>query len=71
MGVISYKRPCKTGSASFYKNLAQPVNIVPVVDLVFKYGLELNPRIMMWRDAPGVSTLAFRGMEAGLSHTVP
>ena len=43
MGVISYQRPCKTGSASFYKNLAQPVNKVPIVDLVFKYGLALNP----------------------------
>ena len=43
MGVISYQRPCKTGSASVYKNLAQPVNKVPIVDLVFKYGLALNP----------------------------
>ncbi len=43
MGVISYQRPCKTGSASFYKNLAQPVNKVPIVDLVFKYGLAVNP----------------------------
>ena len=43
MGVISYQRPCKTGSVNFYKNLAQPVNKVPIVDLVFKYGLALNP----------------------------
>jgi hypothetical protein len=42
MGVISYQRPCKTGSASFYNNLAQPVNKVPIVDLIFKYGLSLN-----------------------------
>jgi len=26
MGVISYQRPCKTGSDSVYKNPAQPVN---------------------------------------------
>ena len=44
MGVISYQRPCKTGIASFYKNLAQPVNKVPIVDLVLKYGLALNPQ---------------------------
>jgi hypothetical protein len=37
------QRPCKTGSASVYKNLAQPVNKVPIVDLVLKYGLALNP----------------------------
>ena len=37
------QRPCKTGSASVYKNLAQPVNKVRIVDLVFKYGLALNP----------------------------
>ena len=43
LGVISYQRPCKTGSASVYKNLAQPVNKVPIIDLVFKYGLALNP----------------------------
>lgn len=43
MGVISYQRPCKTVSSSFYKNLAQPVNKVRVVDLVFKYALALNP----------------------------
>jgi hypothetical protein len=43
MGVISYQRPCKTVSASFYKNLAQPVNKVRIIDLVFKYGLALNP----------------------------
>jgi hypothetical protein len=43
MGVISYQRPCKTGNVSVYKNLAQPVNKVPIVDLVFKYGLALNP----------------------------
>jgi hypothetical protein len=43
MGVISYQRPCKTGSASVYKNLAQPVNKGRIVDLVFKYGLALNP----------------------------
>ena len=43
MGAISYQHPCKTGSASFYKNLAQPVNKAPIVDLVFKYGLALNP----------------------------
>jgi hypothetical protein len=42
MGVISYQRPRKTGSASIYKNLAQPANKVPIVDLVFKYGLALN-----------------------------
>ena len=41
--MISYQRPCKTGSASVYKNLAQPVNKVPLVDLIFKYGLALNP----------------------------
>ena len=41
--MISYQRPCKTVSASFYKNLAQPVNKVRIVDLVFKYGLTLNP----------------------------
>ena len=41
--MISYQRPCKTGSASVYKNLAQPINKVPIVDLVFKYGLALNP----------------------------
>ena len=41
--MISYQRPCKTGSASFYKNLAQPVNKVRIVDLVFKYGFALNP----------------------------
>jgi len=41
--MISYQRPCKTGSASLYKNLAQPVNKVRIVDLVFKYGLALNP----------------------------
>ena len=40
MGVISYQRPRKTGSVSVYKNLAQPVN---KVDLVSKYGLEINP----------------------------
>jgi hypothetical protein len=43
MGVISYRRPFKTVSASFYKNLAQPINKVRIVDLVFKYGLALNP----------------------------
>jgi hypothetical protein len=43
MGVISYQRPGKTGSASVYKNLAQPVNKVPIANLVFKYGLALNP----------------------------
>ena len=43
MGVNIYQRPCKTDSASFYKNLTQPVNKVPIVDLVFKYGLALNP----------------------------
>jgi len=43
MGVISYQRPCKTGSASVYKNFAQTVNKVRIVDLVFKYGLALNP----------------------------
>ena len=42
-GRVSYQRPCKTGSASVYKDLAQPVNKVPIVDLVFKYGLALNP----------------------------
>jgi hypothetical protein len=41
--MISYQRPYKTGSASVYKNLAQPVNKVPIVHLVFKYGLALNP----------------------------
>jgi hypothetical protein len=43
MGVISYQCPYKTGSARVYKNLAQPVNKVRIVDLVFKYGLALNP----------------------------
>jgi hypothetical protein len=43
MGVISYQRPLKTGSANVYKNVAQPVNKVGIVDLVFKYGLALNP----------------------------
>ena len=43
MGVIIYQRPCKTGSASVYKNLAQLVNKVPIVDLVFKYGIAFNP----------------------------
>jgi hypothetical protein len=52
------------GSVSFYKNLAQPVNKVPIVDLVFKYGLALNPPDNDG-NASGVSTLAFRGMGAG------
>ena len=38
------QRPCKTGSASVYKNLAQPVNKVPIVDLVLKYGLRSIPQ---------------------------
>ena len=37
------QRSCKTGSTSVYKNLAQPVNKVPIVQLVCKYGLALNP----------------------------
>ncbi len=36
MGAICYQRPCKTGSVSVYKNPAQPVNKVSIVDLVFK-----------------------------------
>ena len=43
MGVLCSQRPCKTIRASFYKNLAQPVNKGPIVDLVFKYGLALYP----------------------------
>jgi hypothetical protein len=43
MEMICYQYPCKTGSAGVYKNLAQPVNKVLIVDLVFKYGLELYP----------------------------
>ena len=54
------QRPCKTGSASDYKNLAPPGNKVPIVDLVFKYGLALNPPYndvvqCSWRIYPGFS----------------
>ena len=41
--MIGQQCPCITGSASDYKNLAPPGNKVPIVDLVFKYGLVLNP----------------------------
>jgi len=61
-GRVSYQRPCKPGSASVYKDLAQPVNKVPIVDLVFKYGLHSIPRIMMGYNAPGASTLLFVGV---------
>ncbi len=65
MGVISYQRPCKTGSDSVYKNLAQPVNKVPIVDLVFKYGLTLNSPDNDVVQCSGRIYSAFRGMGAG------
>ena len=41
--MIIYQRPSKTGSASVYKNLSQPVDKASIVYLVYKYGLALNP----------------------------
>jgi hypothetical protein len=65
MGVISYQRPCITISASVYKDLAQPVNKVSIVDLAFKYGLALNPPDNDVVQCSGRIYSAFQGMGAG------